>query len=141
MNFKNREAFLKVCRQFYFDLVDLNAGGGSGSGGSGVEMLEHGRIRREFAQFLRPLFKEAFGENGKLLPSLSESELKERLNALSSRVRDFHMKEGNLGDYSPWLKNFKRNLAKDLEIPGTFSIVNEQSTPFRSLYWLRKKVI
>jgi len=114
MNFKNKESFLKVCRQFYFELVDIE----SEEAASSHPNVEHGKIRREFARFLKPLFKDEFGDNGKLLGTLSESELKERLNKLSARVKEHPLKDGNLGDYSPWLKNFKRNPAKDLEIPG-----------------------
>lgn len=112
-NFKNREAFLRTCREFYLDLVDLDATPSSQSSN-----IEHGRIRREFASFLKPLFIQEFGENGRLLADLTESQLKEHLTRLNGHMSKYAMKEGNLGEYSPWLKNFKRNPAKDLEIPG-----------------------
>lgn len=117
VNFKNRDAFLKICRDFYYDMVDLDPAA-AGDSSLSQPSVEHGKIRLEFARFLKPLFDKELGDNGKLLGSLSEAELKDRLNNINSKVRDFPIKEGNLGDYSPWLKNFKRNPAKDLEIPG-----------------------
>lgn len=125
INFKNREAFLKTCREFYFELVELDVEANSGDAASASPpLIEHGKIRREFARFLKPLFNEEFGDNGKNLATLTEAELKERLNNLNAKVREYPMKEGNLVDYSPWLKNFKRNPAKDLEIPGIYFLVS-----------------
>ena len=121
--FKNREAFLRTCREFYFQLVDLDsmpAAADSQQQQQQPSTIEHGKIRREFANFLKPLFVKEFGENGRLLGELTEAELKKRLESLRERVREYQVKEGNLGDYSPWLRNFKRNPAKDLEIPGKF---------------------
>lgn len=31
------------------------------------------------------------------------------------------MRDSNIGEYSPWLKSFKRNMAKDVEIPGQYN--------------------
>jgi DNA-dependent protein kinase catalytic subunit len=111
-NLKNRDVFLKICKEFYFNLVDVDSNENNS--------IEFGKIRKDFANFLKPLFVEEFGENGKFLNNLSEDELRGKFSILNSKVNDYvkQMKEGNLADYSPWLKNFKRNLAKDLEIPG-----------------------
>ena len=69
------------------------------------------------------MFEKEFGENGKLIPNLCEEDLKKKLKVLSFEVGEYAKtaKEGNLGEYSPWLKSFKRNLAKDLEIPGQYT--------------------
>lgn len=117
-NFKNREKFLSICRQFYIDLIELNGNGGSSSN-QPQQQVEHGKIRRDFAQCLLPLFNQAFGNNGQLLATISETEFREKLNQMNKRIQqECPIRDGNLVDHSPWLSNFKRNLAKDLEIPG-----------------------
>ena len=46
--------------------------------------------------------------------------IKEKVRKIGAKV-SYKSEEGNLGEFSPWLKAFKRNMAKDLEIPGQYS--------------------
>ena len=83
-------------------------------------------MRKDFAKFLKPHFVDEFGENGRFLNGLSETELRKKLENLNFQVNNDYlkqMKEGNLTDFSPWLNSFKRNPAKDLEIPGKFNLI------------------
>lgn len=114
----NRDNLIKIFKEFYVNLVDWP----SAASGEDAE-VEWGSIRKNFAKFLKPVFEQEFGENGKLIASLSEKEIGEKMKRLAEKVNNYMttVKEGNLGEYSPWLKSFKRNVAKDLEIPGQYT--------------------
>ncbi len=112
-NLKNRENLIKLFKDLYTNLIEYNP-----SDDSSLDGVEWGIIKKNFSKFIKPLFESEFGENGKLLACLGDSEISTKMKVLIKEVAQYSLKEGNLGDYSPWLKNFKRNLAKDLEIPG-----------------------
>jgi DNA-dependent protein kinase catalytic subunit len=128
-NLKNRELIVKNFQELFVNVVDwCSAAGedGSGSGsvvtvdGSATQLVEWGVIRKNFAKFVKPQFEAEFGESGRNITGLSDAQIGERIKKLVKIAEDYakSSKDGNLGEYSPWLKNFKRNIAKDLEIPG-----------------------
>lgn len=116
-NLKNRDIIFKLFKEIYSNLIDFESQNENG-------LVEWGRIRNEFAKFAKPLFEKQFGSNAKMLSSLAESDIKSKIGQIYGEVTEYYKQKmitGNLGDYSPWLKNFKRNLAKDLEIPGQYT--------------------
>lgn len=118
---KSREAFLRTCRKFYYELIDIDSSPADTSSIS-QPLIEHGKFRRTFSDFIKPLFIKEFGVEGRLLGDMPEIEFKRHMETLKKEIKSkFPILEGNLGDYSPWLKNFKRNPAKDLEIPGQYT--------------------
>lgn len=111
-NVKNRGALYRIFRDMYMQLIEPN-----------TDTTEWGNIRKKFSEEIRPCFISEFGESGERITALSEDEIKQKLKLLTKAVAEFTKtkREGNLGEYSPWLRRFKRNLAKDLEIPGQYS--------------------
>ena len=83
------------------------------------EQVEWGTVRKRFAAFLKQQFDQEFGAKGELLTSLGDEAVRNKLKQLESRASKFSESlhaAGNLGELSPWLRNFKRNFAKDLEM-------------------------
>ncbi len=115
-NIKNRENVVKIFREIYMNLIDESSSQHS------IE-VEWGKVRKTFAENIKTHFDEQFGVDGSSILHLSEESLREKFKKLDSVIEavNKNIKEGNLGDYSPWLKEFKRNLAKDLEIPGQYT--------------------
>lgn len=110
-NLKKNDIVIKLFRDLNNALIDLEA-----------KSDFCGRLWIEFSNFIKPLFSKQFGENFKLLTQLSELEIKNKLQNILIQVNEFCQKKpmsGNLGDFSIWLKGFKRNITKDIEIPGT----------------------
>lgn len=91
---------------------------------SETSQVEWGLIKKSFAKFMKERFEQEFGPSAKNITNLNEAEIK-RINKklIEKDLMEYskQFKGGNLGDYSPWLKEFKRNLAKDIEIPGQFN--------------------
>lgn len=112
-NFKNRDQYFRLFKELYFNLIDIDAND---------RAADFGAIRKNFSKFLRPHFTQEFGNECKNIHNMSETDLRDKFKWLMGKVNDYSrsLKDGNLGDYSPWLRNFKRNLAKDLEIPGQY---------------------
>lgn len=84
------------------------------------ELVEWGNIRKKFSKHMKPKFDAEFGANFQLMSGLSENAVIQKFRKLNSEVDEYSrtVRDGNLGEYSPWLKSYKRNIAKDLEIPG-----------------------
>ena len=84
---------------------------------------EWGNMRKNFSKSIKTQFASEFGKQGEKVTTLTDDELKKKFATLSKQVADYAKikRDGNLGEYSPWLKRFKRNLAKDLEIPGQYN--------------------
>jgi hypothetical protein len=110
LNIKNGDILHKLLRDLNESLVKV------------TQRIEFcGRIWVDFSNLIKPLFSENFGEEFKLLPELAEAEINQKLKKIISDVNEHYKQKqigGNLGDYSPWLRNFRRNLATDIEIPG-----------------------
>ncbi len=117
-NLKNRDQMLKILQEMYVNLIDWSAAENDLQ--ENTHVVEWGIIRKNFARFLKPHFEAEFGEQGKNIASLTDAQIAEKVKIIAKHLHDYAQtsKEGNLGEYSPWLKNFKRNIAKDLEIPG-----------------------
>ena len=117
----SKEKYFAIFKEFYFNMID------NSSEDSSFEQVDWGNIRKTFAKYLKPRFEAEFGENGQLIGSLAESAIKEKMKKIRMEVNEFskNIKDGNMGEYSPWLKTFKRNLAKDLEIPGQYNGKNK----------------
>ena len=113
-NLKNREAFFRIFKEMYANLIDCPMSESPNS--------EWGNIRKNFSKHIKSRFTAEFGEHGQHVINFNEEELKQKLTKLNNEVNEYAKlkKEGNLGEYSPWLKRFKRNIAKDLEIPGQY---------------------
>ena len=115
---KNREAVCKLFQELYLSLIDES------SSSSSQDMMESGvewgNVRKKFGKHLSAEFKNEFGANGQKIMTLSEAEICQKFAKLSEIVKIFEKKafDGNIGEFSPWLKKFKRNVTKDLEIPG-----------------------
>ncbi|CAF0815340.1 unnamed protein product [Brachionus calyciflorus] len=112
-NLKNRDILFKIFKDLNENLIQIE------------DKNEFcGRIWADSSQLIKPLFMKQFGPDFKLLPQLSELDIKQKIQKICSEVSEYYKQKivsGNLGDYSPWLKNFKRNLAKDIEIPGQYT--------------------
>jgi len=104
---------LEIFRKMYYDLIDYTS-----QDDSNIDRVEWGNIRKSFSKELNKHFNEEFGENAQLLAGLNEATIKEKIRKIKSKMDSFRSEEGNLGQFSPWLVAFKRNFAKDLEIPG-----------------------
>jgi DNA-dependent protein kinase catalytic subunit len=104
----------------YTNLIDFSSSDYSGSN----DLVEWGNLRINFARNIKSKFEEEFGKNGSLILNLSEDYIKQKLDKLNKHVDEYsgkHVKDSNIGEYSPWLKMFKRNMAKDIEIPGQYT--------------------
>jgi len=108
---KNRDLFYRLFRDMFLQLIESNSAD-----------QEWGNMRKNFSKHIRPNFIAEFGETGEKITSLSDEEIKKKFSVLSREVAEYAKtkRTGNLGEYSPWLKRFKRNIAKDLEIPGQY---------------------
>jgi hypothetical protein len=115
---KSRDSVHKIFREMYINLIDCSINSNSGSELTSSEQVEWGAIRKKFAKQLKDKFEAEFGEMCCRLSKLGEQEIKTKLNKLTSEMAAFKSDEGNLGDYSPWLRGFKRNVSNELEIPG-----------------------
>jgi DNA-dependent protein kinase catalytic subunit len=81
-----------------------------------------GKIKLEFITQFKPIFDNEFGENGKLIKTLNDNEIASKCKSIAGKINnDYKVREGNIGDYSPWFKLFKRNQAFELEIPGQYT--------------------
>ncbi len=120
-NLKNRDQLLKILQEMYVNLIDCTAAAEDVALQDTTQQVEWGVIRKNFSKFLKPHFETEFGEQGKNITSLNDAQIVEKVKVIGKLVQDYAQtsKEGNLGEYSPWLRNFKRNIAKDLEIPGS----------------------
>ena len=127
-NLSDREAFYRLFKGLYTNLIE-ETGDCSSQG-------EWGTVRRSFARHLSGRFKELFGEAGENVVQLGEEELKRKFAVLSKEAHEYARvrREGSLGEYSPWLKRFRRNLAKDLEIPGQYK--GRVGAEKRQKFWL-----
>ena len=123
-NLRNREALYRIFTDLYFELID-NEGSKNSSQPSekNYHQVDWGNMKKNFAKFMKPRFVDEFGVECKGLNGLNEAQLREKIDKMIKAVLEYQktVREGNLGDYSPWLKSFKRNVAKDLEIPGQYS--------------------
>lgn len=109
-NLKNNNVMISLFKDLYTSLIDIE-----------TQTNICGRLWTEFSNFIKPLFINEFGEEFRLLPQLSELDIKNKIQIISPKVSEFCQKNqmnGNLGDYSMWLKSFKRVITKDIEIPG-----------------------
>lgn len=123
-NIKNRQHIFKLFEELYVYLFDDQCGEGS--------QVEWGIVKRHFSKFMKERFEGEFGLNGKSITQLQESEIRQKVKKLLDKdVNEYLNKHnvknshGNLGDFSPWLKEFKRNLARDIEIPGQYNNKNK----------------
>lgn len=112
---KNRTALIKTCSEMYAELIPPND--------DSDENDKYSRMKIAFAKHAKAAIVKEFGIDGSELKNCSENEAKEKIKRVLSHVNSYasQNKTGTLGDYSPWLKNFKRNPAKDLEIPGQYT--------------------
>jgi len=110
-NLKNRDVFYRLFREMYLQLIEPNNAD-----------QEWGNMRKNFSKLIQSNFIAEFGEHGQNITSQSDEEIKQKFTVLSKKVAEYAKAKptGNLGEYSPWLKRFKRNIAKDLEIPGQY---------------------
>ncbi len=104
---------LEIFQRIYKDLFDnflTNETSFSGSSSQNDQLVEWGNVRRDFAKSFKNKFDEEFGKNGQLILSLNEDNLKEKVTHLRNEVDVYKkkMRDYNLGEYSPWLKTFKR---------------------------------
>lgn len=109
-NLKKKDVMVDLFKDLHTSLIDIEAK---------TEFC--GRLWNEFSNFIKPLFVKEFGDQFRLLLQLSELDIKNKLQLISLKVNEFCQKKpmnGNLGDYSMWLKSFKRIITKDIEIPG-----------------------
>jgi DNA-dependent protein kinase catalytic subunit len=120
LNTDDRSNAITIYNEMYSHLLDYSNDQISSSIQS--QNGSWGKIRVNFAKAFKSIFDENFGSNGNEIKSASESFLKERLARVLTKVHEYSTKnhDGNLGDYSLWLKHYKRNPAKDLEIPGQY---------------------
>jgi DNA-dependent protein kinase catalytic subunit len=109
----NRENHLKIFPKMYYDLIDY-----SSQDDSNLDRVEWGNIRKNFSKELKKHFEQEFGKDAHLLRDLTEAGIKEKIRKIKAKTDLINSEEGNLGQFSPWLVAFKRNSAKDLEIPG-----------------------
>ena len=119
-NVKNRQNLFKIFKEIYLDLFDEP---------TSESQVEFGIIKKQFSKYIKEKFETEFGIDGKNLTSLSETEIRRSVKKLIEKDLSEYTKlyqTGNLGDFSPWLREFKRNLAKEIEIPGQY---NEKSKP------------
>ena len=105
-NLKNREYLIRKFQELFINLIEYNS-----PDEENTAQIEWGVMKKNFAKFLKPHFVAEFGQNGKLIVSLSDVEIGEKLKTLKTHVSEYTQKtkEGGLGEYSPWLKNYKRN--------------------------------
>lgn len=119
-NAKNHQNLFKIFKEIYLDLFDEP---------TSESQVEFGIIKKQFSKYIKEKFETEFGTDGKNLTSLSETEIRRSVKKLIEKDLSEYTKlyqTGNLGDFSPWLREFKRNLAKEIEIPGQY---NEKSKP------------
>ena len=131
---KNRSFISKTYKELYSNLLDFHIPAPTGSSSESsleadnaiaTKLLNKNdessckwdKMRSNFAKQFKQLFDAEFGVNGVNLDELSESELKEKIARLSVKIQEYslHSKSGNLGDFSIWLKSFKRSTGKDLD--------------------------
>jgi DNA-dependent protein kinase catalytic subunit len=108
-NAKNQNILITEYKNFYSKMFN-NVNG------------NFGKIKLEFITQFKPIFDNEFGENGKLIKTLNDNEIASKCRSIAGKINnDYKVREGNIGDYSPWFKLFKRNQAFELEIPGQYT--------------------
>lgn len=108
-NFKNQKVLMAEYREFYGKMFIESKSG------------HFGKIRLDFANQFKTVFDDELGVNGQLLKTFNETEIDTKITILNSKLKTHKARDGNIGDYSPWLKTFKRNTTFDLEIPGQYT--------------------
>ena len=112
----SKENHFQIFPRLYFDLID--GGSSKDEARNFGEQVEWGNIRKAYSKELKIHFNEEFGTNAQQLSSLTEAVIKEKMKKINGKVASLRSEDGNLGQFSPWLVAFKRNAAKDIEIPG-----------------------
>ena len=108
-NSKNQSILITEYKEFYSKMFNDMHG-------------NFGKLRLEFIAKFKPIFDNEFGENGKLIKTLSDNEIITKCRYIAGKIQnEYKMRDGNIGDYSPWFKSFKRNQAFELEIPGQYT--------------------
>lgn len=120
---KNRIQVIKNYKEMYSNLFDctVEAKGSIQSSQESEGLSNWGKIRQNFSKLFKKSFDDEFGVNGEKMKTLSDNDIQSKLRALSAKLQNCPTMDGNIGDYSPWLKAFKRNPTTDLEIPGQYT--------------------
>jgi DNA-dependent protein kinase catalytic subunit len=119
----NNQNVYKIMSEMYTTLFDFNSDKSSSSSLDSNEKV--GNIHKLFSTKFKAKFDEEFGVECANIKMLSNKQIEMKLKRLCSggEMNEFSktLKDGNIGDYSPWLKSFKRNIGRDLEIPGQYT--------------------
>jgi hypothetical protein len=115
---KNYKGLLKHYKDMYGNLLNCET---SAQSVESESENQWGKIRLGFAKQFKLHFDKEFGPNGEQMKTFTEKEINDKIINSNLKLIEYKVHDGNIGDYSPWFKKFKRNSAVDLEIPGQYT--------------------